>query len=53
MPVLLFGREVWERVINFNELVQEGTIGAEDVEIFQYVETAGEAWEIIARANGL
>ena len=53
MPVLLFGREFWERVIDFNVLVEEGTIGAEDMKIFQYVETADEAWEIIARANGL
>jgi uncharacterized protein (TIGR00730 family) len=44
MPVLLFGREYWERIIDFRALVDEGMIGPEDLEIFTYVETAEEAW---------
>ena len=48
IPVLLFGREFWERVINFNALVEEGTIAAKDLDLFRYVETAAEAWEIIS-----
>jgi uncharacterized protein (TIGR00730 family) len=51
MPVLLFGREFWERVINFQLLVEEGVISPEDATLFQYVETAEEAWNIISRAN--
>ena len=47
LPILLFGREFWEKVINFDFLVEEGLISAEDREIFQYVETAERAWEII------
>jgi uncharacterized protein (TIGR00730 family) len=53
MPVLLFGQAFWERIINFNALVEEGTISAKDLELFVYVETAEEAWELIAKANGL
>jgi uncharacterized protein (TIGR00730 family) len=53
IPVLLFGKAFWERIINFNALVDEGTIGAEDLELFRYVETADEAWELISEANGL
>ena len=53
IPVLLFGKTFWERIINFNALVEEGTISAEDLELFKYVETAGEAWELISEANGL
>lgn len=48
MPVLIFGREFWERIINFDGLVEEGTISPEDIELFKYVETAEEAWEIIS-----
>jgi len=51
IPILLFGREFWERVINFKALVEEATISPKDLEIFQYVETAEEAWEIISRVN--
>ncbi len=53
IPVLLFGQSFWERVINFNALVEEGTISADDLDLLIYVETAEEAWELISEANGL
>jgi len=53
IPVLLFGQAFWERIINFDALVEEGTISAEDLDLFVYVETAEEAWEIISEANDL
>jgi hypothetical protein len=45
--VLLFGREYWEKIINFPGMVEEGVIAPADIEIFQYVDTAEEAWEIM------
>ncbi len=51
IPVLLFGREFWERVINFDALVEAGTISPKDLDLFQYVETAEEAWKIISRVK--
>ena len=53
IPVLLFGQAFWERVINFNALVEEGTISAKDLDLLIYVETAEEAWELISEANGI
>jgi hypothetical protein len=53
IPVLLFGREFWKRLINFDLLVEEGTIAARDLELFKYVETAEEAWKVIAECNGI
>lgn len=47
VPILLFGREYWERIINFEALVDEGTIDAHDLDLFQYVETAKQAWDVI------
>ena len=47
IPVLLFGKEWWQKVINFEALVEEGTISPEDLEIFHFVETAEEGWKII------
>jgi len=44
MPVLLFGREYWERIVNFPALVEEGVINPGDLDLFKYVETAAEAW---------
>jgi uncharacterized protein (TIGR00730 family) len=47
MPVLLFSREYWEKIVNFPGMVEEGVIAPADIEIFRYVETAEEAWEIL------
>jgi uncharacterized protein (TIGR00730 family) len=47
VPVLLFGKAFWSRIIDFEELVAEGTIDPDDLDLFQYVETAGQAWDAI------
>ncbi len=52
IPVILFGREFWNRIINFEALVEEGMIGPEDLDLFRYCETAEEAWEVLATFNG-
>ena len=52
IPVLLFGRSFWEKIINFKALVEEGNISPKDIDIFTYVETAEEAWEIISQFDG-
>lgn len=49
IPVLIFGREYWERIIRFEALVEEGTISPADIELFRYVETAEEAWDKILK----
>jgi uncharacterized protein (TIGR00730 family) len=51
IPVLLFGREFWERVIHFQHLVEEGTIAPEDLGLFTFVDTAEAAWEKILQAE--
>ena len=48
IPILLFGREYWERVVNLDAMVGEGMISPADRDIFTFVETADEAWGIIA-----
>jgi uncharacterized protein (TIGR00730 family) len=47
IPVLLVGREFWNRVVNFEALVEEGVISARDLDIFTFVETAEEAWAVV------
>jgi hypothetical protein len=47
MPIVLFGREFWERVVNFQALVDEGVIAPDDLNLFKFVETADEAWSYI------
>ncbi|MGP6088481.1 TIGR00730 family Rossman fold protein [Antarctobacter jejuensis] len=47
VPVLLFGREFWERIVNWDALADAGTISAEDLDLFHFVETAAEAADIV------
>ncbi|WCM26878.1 TIGR00730 family Rossman fold protein [Sphingomonas sp. QA11] len=47
IPVLLFGRDFWNRVVNFEALVEEGVVSARDLNIFTFVETAEEAWQVV------
>ncbi|MEW6520233.1 MAG: TIGR00730 family Rossman fold protein [Thermodesulfobacteriota bacterium] len=47
LPVLLFGRQFWEKLINFDFLAEEGVIAREDLDIFRFVDTAEEAGRII------
>ena len=47
MPILMFGREFWNRVVNFDALVAEGVVSANDLKLMQFVDTAEEAWAIV------
>ena len=47
LPIVLFGREFWERVVNFQALVDEGVVSPDDLNLFKFVETADEAWSYI------
>jgi uncharacterized protein (TIGR00730 family) len=52
-PVLLFGRDFWTKLIDFDLLVGTGMISAEDLKLFHFVESAEEAWGLIERHYGL
>jgi len=47
IPIIMFGREFWEKVIDFQFIADEGTIDDADLDLFRYAETAEEAWEMI------
>jgi uncharacterized protein (TIGR00730 family) len=49
MPVLMFGKAFWNRVVNFDALVEEGVIGRQDLKLFTFVETAEEAWDCVRK----
>jgi uncharacterized protein (TIGR00730 family) len=51
--VVLIGRSFWERLIDWQLLTEEGFINPEDLDLFQYAETAQEAWELIVRRHGV
>ena len=45
LPIILFGRDFWNRVIDFEALVDEGVISPHDLKIIHWSEDAGEAWD--------
>ena len=47
VPFLLFGRDFWEKIVDWNALADAGTISEDDLDLFRFVETAEEAIEIM------
>ncbi|MEX0679327.1 MAG: TIGR00730 family Rossman fold protein [Pirellulales bacterium] len=49
IPIIMYSRSYWERVIDFQFLADEAAIADEDLELVSYAETPEEIWNIIAR----
>lgn len=47
LPIILFGEEYWRKLIDFEYLVKEGTIGEDDLNLFVYADKAIDAWNYI------
>ena len=49
IPIILVGKEFWRQVINVKALADYGVIHPNDTNVFKLVDTAQEAWDIIAK----
>jgi uncharacterized protein (TIGR00730 family) len=47
LPILLFGRDYWKRVVNFEAMVEEGVIAPHDIDLIRWCEEADEAWAYV------
>jgi len=47
VPIILFGRGYWSRIIDFQYLADSGVIADEHLDLFTYAETPEEAWQQI------
>ena len=47
VPILLYGSAFWQRLINLDVLVEEGTISEEDLQLLRFVDTPQDAWQAI------
>ncbi len=52
IPIIMYGREYWEQVINFQFLADEGTISDEDLQLMRYADTPEQIWRQIAEFHG-
>lgn len=48
-PVVLVGRDYWNRVLNFDVMLEYGVISPPDLNLFEIVDTAEEAWQSLLR----
>ena len=46
-PIILVGKDFWQGVINFNQMLAHGVIEQADMDLIHFVETAEEAWAVI------
>ena len=53
VPIVLFGKSYWSRLLNLEMLVEEGAIAAEDLQLYQLVDEPQEAWTVIQQFYGL
>jgi uncharacterized protein (TIGR00730 family) len=53
IPILFFGREFWDRVVNFEALVEEGVVSEADLGLFRFCDTAEEAWDVVRSHYGV
>ncbi len=53
IPIILYSKDYWTRIIDFQYLADEGVIGDEHLELFQYAESPQEAWQVIADFHGV
>ena len=47
MPIILFGKEYWDNIVNFTAMVEEGVISESDLSYFHFAESAQHGWEYI------
>jgi uncharacterized protein (TIGR00730 family) len=49
IPVVMFGRDYWRKVIDFDALVKHGTVSEDDLQLFEFVDEPEEGWEVLCR----
>ena len=47
VPIVLFGTEYWKKVFHPENMLEEGVIAEEDLQLFRYLDTVEDAWEVI------
>ena len=53
IPIILYGREYWDGIIDFQKLADESVIRDEHLDLIDYAETPQQAWDIIAKFHAV
>lgn len=49
MPIVLYDRNFWTRIINFEAFAEAGMISPEDLNLFEFADDPEEAWDCLLR----
>jgi uncharacterized protein (TIGR00730 family) len=49
IPIVLFGESYWRRMVNFDALVEEGTVSRDDLKIFDFADTVEAVWQCLVQ----
>jgi len=49
IPIVLYGKDFWDQVLDLDAMVKYGTIGPEDLELFFEANTVDEAFDFITK----
>src|SRR5438270_12144017 len=47
LPIVLFGKDYWNRCVKFEAMVEEGVISPHDLDLIHWSEDAHEAWRFV------
>jgi uncharacterized protein (TIGR00730 family) len=53
MPIVIYGREYWDKVVNFGELLRRGTISPEDLNLFRFFDDVDGAFDYLKKELSL
>ena len=46
-PIVLFGSDFWKKTVNFNRMIEQGTINESDLDLFEYHDSVQSAYDYI------
>jgi hypothetical protein len=49
VPIVLIGKKYWQKLIDFEFLVEQGAIAEADLSLFKIVDTGNEAWDYLCQ----
>lgn len=49
IPIVLYGKEYWQRMVDFQLLADEGVIADRHLDLFTYADCPEQAWQQIVR----
>ncbi|MCH9023496.1 MAG: LOG family protein, partial [Planctomycetes bacterium] len=47
MPIIVYGREYWDELIDFEAMIRWNTIAADDMKLFHFIDDVDSAFKLL------